>query len=527
MNDPSTLARPSTVARARGAVLRNVTSNWAALVVNTALSFVIAPIVVNSLGSVYYGLWTLLMQFTGYLWLLDFGVRESVIKYVAQYHAAGDERELEATVRTAVSLYAAVAALGLLASLGLAAALPYVFNIPGEAVNAARVTAFLTGATVAYSFLANVFVGVLMGLQRFYLVSRVGILFSIARAVAIYALLSSGFGIVSLAMVQLVLSVVSGFLVYVLCRRDLAHVSFSPIRPERAHVAKLLHFGKWVLVSNLGDKIIFSTDAIVIGLFLPIATLAYYAIAGTLIVHLRSFIQAMAAVFNPLSSSLQATNDGVQLARVVQSGAKFAVLVGLAPCIGFMLLGERFITLWMGGDYGPTAGMVLAVLAAGHAVGLPYATISGVLYGLGRHRTVAISRVVEGGANLMLSIVLVKAYGWVGAAIGTAIPHAIMVGAILPRLLPTIGPISLSDYYQWTYLRPALAAVPFALTCWALEHLLAPRDLVTFMVAGAFSLVSYVVPVAMLALTSEERAFAARTLRLRMRRQEPAVSPTS
>jgi O-antigen/teichoic acid export membrane protein len=526
MNAPSS-SSPSTAARARGAVLRNVTSNWAALVVNTALSFVIAPIVVNSLGSVYYALWTLLLQFTGYLWLFDFGVRESVIKYVAQYHAAGDDRELEVTVRTAVSLYAGVAVLGLGAALGLAAALPYLFTIPAEAVQTARITAFITGATVAYSFLANVFVGVLMGLQRFYLVSRVGIFFSIARAAAIFLLLSNGFGIVSLAMVQLALSVLSGVRVYYFCRRDLPHVSFSPMRLERANVGRLLHFGKWVLVSNLGDKIIFSTDAIVIGFFLPIATLTYYAIAGTLIIHLRSFIQAMAAVFNPLSSSLQATNDRVRLARVVLSGAKFAVLLGLAPCIGFILLGERFITLWMGAEFAPTAGTVLTVLAAGHAVGLPYATISGALYGLGRHRTVAISRVVEGAANLLLSIVLVKTYGWVGAAIGTAVPHAIMVGAVLPRLLPSIGPISLREYYQWTYLRPGLAAAPFAATCWAVEHLLAPGDLVTFLAVGTVSLVTYVVPVAALTLTPDERAYAARLLRLRARPPEPAVSASS
>jgi hypothetical protein len=101
-----------------------------------------------------------------------------------------------------------------------------------------------------------------------------------------------------------------------------------------------------------------------------------------------------------------------------------------------------------------------------------------------------------------------------------------MVGAILPRLLPAIGPIRLREYYHWTYLRPALAAVPFAVTCWALEHLLAPRDLVTFLVAGVISLVSYVVPVFALALTPDERALAMRTLRLRTGRA-PAVSAAS
>src|SRR5688572_28406179 len=84
------------------ALLRNVTSGWAALLVNAIISFVLAPVVVNTLGSVYYGIWALVNQFTGYLWLFDFGVRESVIKYVSQYHAAGEDEKLETTVRTAI-----------------------------------------------------------------------------------------------------------------------------------------------------------------------------------------------------------------------------------------------------------------------------------------------------------------------------------------------------------------------------------------------------------------------------------------
>jgi O-antigen/teichoic acid export membrane protein len=64
------------------------------------------------------------MQFTGYLWLADFGVRESVVKYVAQYHASGQKDELLSTVRTAVSLYTLVALVAMLAVSALTFGLP-------------------------------------------------------------------------------------------------------------------------------------------------------------------------------------------------------------------------------------------------------------------------------------------------------------------------------------------------------------------------------------------------------------------
>src|SRR4030042_3768624 len=93
------------VRRVQASIVRNVTSNWASLGTNILVSFFLTPFIVHSLGNVYYGIWALLSQVSGYLWLLDFGVRESVIKFVAQYHASGQKDDLVATVNGAVYLY--------------------------------------------------------------------------------------------------------------------------------------------------------------------------------------------------------------------------------------------------------------------------------------------------------------------------------------------------------------------------------------------------------------------------------------
>ena len=107
-----------------------MTSGWASIVIGIGFAFVLAPLTVRTLGNVHYGIWTLLMQITGYLWLFDFGVRESVVKYVAQYHAADDRPGIETTVRTAVSIYSVVSLATLACAALLALALPYLFNIP-------------------------------------------------------------------------------------------------------------------------------------------------------------------------------------------------------------------------------------------------------------------------------------------------------------------------------------------------------------------------------------------------------------
>ena len=194
------------------------------------------------------------------------------------------------------------------------------------------------------------------------------------------------------------------------------------------------------------------------------------------------------------------------LAAVATNGARAAVLIGLPICIGFITLGERFIGLWMGAEYAAPAGQVLMFLAVGHLVGVPYYTISGVLYGLGRHHVVAYSRLFEGAVNLALSVLLIKRYGLAGVAIGTAVPQIIVAAGILPFVLSKWVSINLRDYYLTTYVRPFAAALPFLATCWWIDQVLRPATFVSFFAAGAASLVAYVVPCWLLVFSADERA---------------------
>jgi O-antigen/teichoic acid export membrane protein len=176
----------------------------------------------------------------------------------------------------------------------------------------------------------------------------------------------------------------------------------------------------------------------------------------------------------------------------------------------------------MGPEYAPQAAAVLWFLSLGYIAGLPYYTIAAILYGLNEHRYVAYSRVVEGVVNIGLSVVLVQQIGIVGVAIGTTLPHIIVVGLYLPNLLPRLFPLKLGEYYMWTYLRPLGASVPFIATCWSIERYVRPAHLGTFFVAVAVAMIAYVVPIWFVALTAAERGRVVEIVRRRL----PSPAPT-
>jgi O-antigen/teichoic acid export membrane protein len=491
--------------RGQSNLVKNVTSNWVGLISRILLSFFLAPFVVSRLGNVYYGIWTLLNEFTGYLWLFDFGVRESVIKYVAQYHATGDDKELNSTVNAALFLYSAIALLTLLGTGAMVFALPYIFSIPDASVSEARWALFLTGAAIAQGFVANVFVGVMMGLQQFYIVTRVGVLFSFLRAGLIVLALSNGMGIIALAAIQLLMSTLGSTRVYFLARAQLPSYRPSVVVPAREQLQRVFAYSKYVLGNNIGEKVVFRTDAFVIGIFLPITTLTYYAIAGSLVGYLRSMVMTMAAVLNPVSSALEARQDSARLNALFLAACRAAVLIGAPFCVAFYLLGYRFISLWMGPEYAPQATAVLRVLCTAYLMGLPHYCISSVLYGVGKHDIMARWRGVEAAINIVLSVILVNYIGLIGVAIGTLVSHVFVTALVLPLKITRVLGLGLWAYYEAVYVRPLLSAVPFAVVCYLIEVYLRPGSLVTFFVYVGLGLAFYVVPAWFIALGPQDR----------------------
>jgi O-antigen/teichoic acid export membrane protein len=98
-------------------ILRNVLSNWTSYVVTAAIGFVLAPVVVHSLGNTGYGLWTLILSMTGYFGLLDLGIRSSVGRFVTRHLALGDEVSVNRIASTAFAILSGGGALPQLATI--------------------------------------------------------------------------------------------------------------------------------------------------------------------------------------------------------------------------------------------------------------------------------------------------------------------------------------------------------------------------------------------------------------------------
>ena len=72
---------------------RNVVLNWAAMLAGMLVPFFLSPITVHHLGNLVYGIWVLIISSVVYFNLLDLGLRNAVVTFVAKAHTQGAHQE--------------------------------------------------------------------------------------------------------------------------------------------------------------------------------------------------------------------------------------------------------------------------------------------------------------------------------------------------------------------------------------------------------------------------------------------------
>src|SRR5204863_852050 len=153
----------------------------------------------------------------------------------------------------------------------------------------------------------------------------------------------------------------------------------------------------------------FETDALVIGAFLSVSAIPFFAVANSLVVYLMDFTIAIAAVVAPMATKLNTERRRDELAEMFLKWSKISLSLSLMAGLFLIVLGPRFIAWWIAPDFELPSGSVLDILMISSFVYLPVRGVAlPILMGLGKPRTPTFAFLGAGVLNLVLSIVLAR-----------------------------------------------------------------------------------------------------------------------
>jgi O-antigen/teichoic acid export membrane protein len=252
---------------------------------------------------------------------------------------------------------------------------------------------------------------------------------------------------------------------------------------------------------------------------------AVYAVTLRLAEAQRNLANQFNTLMFPVVVRYGATNDPDSLRRILIEGTRLslALVGGLTVCL--IAFGRSLIARWMGPGF-DAAVMPLYVLAIAGVVLIGQAPLGNILLGTGRHRVVAFTSLAEALANLALSVILVRRYGLLGVAIGTAIPVIVAnVFVLVPAVCRQLD-VSAAVFGRSVTVGPLVGAALAAMAAWIVRTAWPPQSLAAILAEGAIVALIYVVALWTVgldrALRERYSAFAREMLVLATHRRAPA-----
>jgi len=459
-----------------GQILRNVGSSWFALGVNVVVGIFLSPYILHRLGDEAFGLWILIFSVTGYYGLFDLGIRSSIVRYVARYSATDEQEELNGLVNTAMFSYSGIGVLTMVFTLIATYYLTSILRIPADFVATARWMLLIVGTSVSLGFPLGVFGGILEGLQRFYLLNFINIGSTLVRALLIVMALRRGGGLLTIAVITVTLPLLGGLVNAIAVFRHLK-IRLAARYVSRSSFRRIASYSGTTFLIIMGARLRFKTDALVIGTFVSAAAITYFTIGARLIDYASEVVSSLAQIFLPMSSHSQAKGDLEGLRKIFVVGNRACAFIIFPIAAVLTILGKSVIEAWVGPKYVATSYPVMLILLYPTALMLAQSASGRTLWGMAKHRTWAWVVLIEGVSNLILSVILVRPYGILGDAIGTAIPLTCSMILFLPRHLCGLLGIKLRTYLYRAFVLPLVLCIPLVAVLLLMQRWFIPHRL--------------------------------------------------
>jgi O-antigen/teichoic acid export membrane protein len=441
--------------------LKNVASSWGGLGVNIAVGFFLSPFILHHLGDEAFGLWVLIFSLTGYYGIFDFGIRSSLIRYVSKFEATGDKEELARLVNTSLFTYTCLAVVLVVPTVIGGHYVDRIFHVPAAFLRDARILFLMVGYSLALGFPLGISGGILEGLQRFYLLNWTNIIATLARAVLIIYVLRHGFGLLSVALITVSLPLIASAVRTVIAQRLLA-IPYGWKYVNRESFRQVANYGSVTFMIIVAGRLRFKTDAVIIGTFLSAAAITHFSIGARLVDYAGEVVGSLAQIFTPMSSHFHSTGDYDRLRKIFVSGNRACALIMFPMTVALVVMGKSVIEAWVGPRY-VASYSVLLILLIPSMFYMAQSTSNRILFGMSLHKSLAYVVLMEGIANVILSVVLVRPLGIVGDAIGTAIPLLCTSLFFLPRHMCRHLGIPVRKFLVEAYFYPVVLCVPMIL----------------------------------------------------------------
>jgi len=404
--------------------------SYVIIILSNIVNLFFTPFMLRYLGKSEYGLYALIGSFVGYIAVLDFGLGNTIIRYVAKYRAENDKKGEENFLAMSLIIYSAISIVVFLIGFILYFTLPSIF---GEALTAmemdkARIMFIVMLVNLALSLPFNSFSAILSGYEQFVLPRILVLLRIILRTGILFILLSAGYKAIAIVVLDTILNIgmmlITQLYVFMKLKVRVRLYCF-----DKLLLQEVFTYSFFVFLNMIVDQIYWRLGQVVLGIMAGTAAVAVFAIGIQFAQYYMQFSTAISGLFLPRATQMVVNGaSGEEMTDLLIKAGRIQFIILGYILIAFVLFGKQFILLWAGSDY-DLAWVIALVVMVPLTVPLFQNIGISILQAKKMHAFRSVMCVCVAIMNMFISLILAKKYGAVGVATGTTL--SIVIGNII------------------------------------------------------------------------------------------------
>ncbi|WP_265107814.1 oligosaccharide flippase family protein [Halosolutus halophilus] len=282
------------------------------------------------------------------------------------------------------------------------------------------------------------------------------------RTGLIALLLLSGIGIIAVGIAYFLAAILTSLVAHVLLNQ------IMNLRGRyRTHTGELLTFSMPLVVSTVIGIMLSRTDTLMLGYFRSSYEVGMYDAAYPIAAGLTVVLSAFGFLYLPIASRLDADGERDVVNDIYSTSTKWVYILTFPAFLLLVVFPQDVIMLIFGPSY-TNASAVLPILAVGFFLSATAGRDRETLSAVGATTWIAVGNGTGIIANILLNIVLIPRYGYMGAGVASVISlfivHTVICGILAAKY--NITPLSPEAVRCYVFLPIVLLPLAFVLSPW-------------------------------------------------------------
>ncbi len=398
----------------KGAVL-----NYITIILTNVVGIVLTPFIIKKLGDAEFGVYAAIGALVGTISVLDFGLNNTIIRFVAKYRAEKETIKEENFLATTMIIYFFISSLVIGFGFIFYDHIDDYFSLmSSDEIEIAKTMFIILIFNLAIKLPGGAFTGICLGYEQFVFPKTINIVRYLLRAGLLVSILLLGGKAIEIVLLDTVLNIVIILITMFFVFKKLK-VRFKLHKFSSPLIKKIFSYSIWIFIYGLVAQFQWQAGHIVLGGMTLPEVLAIYAIGLMLGSYYGAFASAVNSVFLPRATQMTVANaTAKELTDMMIKIGRISFIMLIYILGAFTLYGKQFVYLWVGESY-YDAWIIAIMIMIAYTVPLAQGFTGSIIEAQNKVAFKSVTYLVFMALGTLLGFFLAKKYGVLGMVSGS------------------------------------------------------------------------------------------------------------